>query len=285
MNTQESRVYLALALGFCALLVASATAFFAVRELVAETGRVDHTHQVRQQLSLLLSNHQDVQIGQRGYVLTGNPDYLQPYERARSRAESVYQDLATLVQDNPAQVARINILHELHSQQMRYSELIIRTRELNGIDPAREIIEKGEGRRLMNALRATIGEMVDEETRLLALRYAQERKAVTRLNTTLLASTLFALLVVALGSAIIHRDFGRRRQNETTISEQNLQLESRVQERTAQLLDSNEELARFNLSMVDRELRMIELKREINDLCANLGLPARYNIPAVREEV
>jgi ABC-type amino acid transport substrate-binding protein len=42
---------------------------------------------------------------------------------------------------------------------------------------------------------------------------------------------------------------------------------------------TNSELAWFNSQMVGRELRMIELKREIDQLCAQLGLPARYGYP------
>ncbi|HEU4685353.1 MAG TPA: PAS domain S-box protein [Nitrospira sp.] len=40
-----------------------------------------------------------------------------------------------------------------------------------------------------------------------------------------------------------------------------------------------DELARFNRVAVDRELRMIELKRQVNDLCAELGRSACYHLP------
>ena len=55
-----------------------------------------------------------------------------------------------------------------------------------------------------------------------------------------------------------------------------MELEERVDERTAELRKQNEELERFNKAMVGRELRMIELKREVNELCARLQLPPRY---------
>ncbi|MGC4083381.1 MAG: hypothetical protein QM736_15040 [Vicinamibacterales bacterium] len=45
-----------------------------------------------------------------------------------------------------------------------------------------------------------------------------------------------------------------------------------------QLLQHNDELARFNRAAVDRELRMVELKREVNDLLARLGEAARYGV-------
>ena len=43
-----------------------------------------------------------------------------------------------------------------------------------------------------------------------------------------------------------------------------------------ELQDANEELTRLNSAMTGRELRMIELKREVNELCARAGLPPRY---------
>jgi hypothetical protein len=44
------------------------------------------------------------------------------------------------------------------------------------------------------------------------------------------------------------------------------------------LREHMEELTRFNNVAEDRELRMIELKKEINDLCGRLGLPARHQL-------
>ena len=60
-------------------------------------------------------------------------------------------------------------------------------------------------------------------------------------------------------------------------------LEQRVMERTEKLRAANEELTRFNEAMVGRELRMIELKQEINALCAQLGQPPRYG-PEANEQ-
>jgi PAS domain S-box-containing protein len=41
---------------------------------------------------------------------------------------------------------------------------------------------------------------------------------------------------------------------------------------------ANEELTRFNRAMVGRELRLIEMKKEVNDLCTSAGLPPRYSL-------
>ncbi len=54
--------------------------------------------------------------------------------------------------------------------------------------------------------------------------------------------------------------------------------ENEIQRHLEELQAKNEELTRFNRAAVGRELRMIELKREVNALCARLGEPARYKL-------
>ena len=46
----------------------------------------------------------------------------------------------------------------------------------------------------------------------------------------------------------------------------------------------NEELTRFNRAMVDRELRMIELKKQVNELCLKAGLPPQYKLAFEKKE-
>ena len=52
--------------------------------------------------------------------------------------------------------------------------------------------------------------------------------------------------------------------------------EEEIRRRAEELRATNTELSRFNEAMVGRELRMVELKEEINALCARLGQPPRY---------
>jgi PAS domain S-box-containing protein len=53
-------------------------------------------------------------------------------------------------------------------------------------------------------------------------------------------------------------------------------MEEEIRQRAEELRATNEELTRFNEAMVGRELRMIDLKQEINELCTRLGQPLRY---------
>jgi hypothetical protein len=57
--------------------------------------------------------------------------------------------------------------------------------------------------------------------------------------------------------------------------------ERRLRQQADELRARNEALARFNDVAVGRELRMVELKREVNELCGRLGESPRHRIPAV----
>lgn len=292
MSGQERRVYVALALGLLALLVTGAAAFYNVRESAERAQGVDESYEVRLQLLLLLSAHQDMETSHRGYAITGDGTFLEPYEQGFELADRAIGQVTAMVRDNPVQAVRLRELETLHRQRIEQSQRIVAVRQQRGAEAARRLIESGEGKRVMDGLRAIIGRMDDEESRLLAGRKVEERAGMARLNWTLLASMVFALLVVAVGGRVIQSDFRRRREAERTIREQNAFLEQRVHDRTAQLQQSearirseadalraaNEELSAFNRIMVDRELRMIELKEEVNLLCGQLGRPPRYDL-------
>lgn len=64
------------------------------------------------------------------------------------------------------------------------------------------------------------------------------------------------------------------------IQRRDLELEKRVKERTAELSASNEHLKRFNKLAVGRELRMVELKKEINALLGEMGREGKYRSPS-----
>jgi PAS domain S-box-containing protein len=74
-----------------------------------------------------------------------------------------------------------------------------------------------------------------------------------------------------VGAVIVFQDISERKRAEENILALNAQLEQRVRERTAELLEKNEELERMNRLFVGRELRMIELKEKVRELQEQRG--------------
>lgn len=77
-----------------------------------------------------------------------------------------------------------------------------------------------------------------------------------------------------VGAINMLMDITERKKNEEALLHSHAELSARA-----------EELARFNRAAVGREIRMIELKKEVNDLCRRLGEAARYPLEFERDEV
>jgi len=68
---------------------------------------VDHTHEVRENLEKIVSQLKGAETGQRGFVITGQPHYLQPYNVGLAGLEVAVADVRTLTSDNPFQQVKI----------------------------------------------------------------------------------------------------------------------------------------------------------------------------------
>src|SRR6266849_1954595 len=99
-------------------LVVGIVAYRSVTQQTEAADWVAHTREVQNQLSLLLSNLQDAETGQRGYVITGVESYLAPYMNGIARVEENRKSLARLVSDNPRQEARADALAPLIAERL-----------------------------------------------------------------------------------------------------------------------------------------------------------------------
>ena len=99
---------LAVAVGLLvvALLVDAAATLYNIRDVATSVEWVAHTHEVLAKVEAALSTLKDAETGQRGYLLTGERAYLEPYRDAVGRFPGQMTGLAQLTLDNPTQTAR-----------------------------------------------------------------------------------------------------------------------------------------------------------------------------------
>src|SRR5712671_5020869 len=105
--TFGQKVALGFGVSIAMLVVIGIVAYRTTDVLVENNGMVTHTHAVLETLSNLLSSMKDAETGQRGFVLTGNESYLEPYTAALETVSRDLVDLRTLTSDNPNQQRRL----------------------------------------------------------------------------------------------------------------------------------------------------------------------------------
>ena len=207
----------AMALLVVALLTDAVLTLHNIREVAVSVQWVSHTHEVQGQLEQVVSALKDAETGQRGYLLTGERVYLEPYEQAAPRVPGHLARLRALTMDNPPQTA-----HVLRLEQLVAERLAVLRQGLDRFraepDPSRALalsrqyLLQGEGKRLMDLVRDEIYGMQQLERALLARREADSRtNARTALASTLVGLALGLVLIAMVVTLVARNQAARQR--------------------------------------------------------------------------
>jgi methyl-accepting chemotaxis protein len=195
-----------------ALSVVGAVGIVAYRgtnELVDSADWVAHTHKVKETLAEVLSALKDGETGQRGFLLTGEERYLEPYSNAVKVLDGYIQDLRQLTADNQNQQKRLTTLQSLVSTKLTELAETIALRRRNGERAAVEVVLTEKGKVLMDNIRRVIGEMEGEENALLTQRDQRAKETARFALGVMVFGGLLALLLVAGAAIVIQRSITR----------------------------------------------------------------------------
>lgn len=162
----------------------ASTAFGRISDLDAANAALEHTLHVRRDAEDILSVLKDAETGQRGFLITGAQDYLEPYNRAVATLPGRVDAFRASTADNPMQQANVNTLADLIARKLAELRLTVTTRQRDGFAAAASILEAGEGKRLMDAARAVVAAILEEEERLLAARRHTQQVTTQSVITT-----------------------------------------------------------------------------------------------------
>jgi PAS domain S-box-containing protein len=151
-----------------AVIMGLAIGFYVSTQRLLEANRaVEHTHLVMEKLEHVLSVHKDAETGQRGYVLTGEARYLEPYNTAAVQIHGEIESLQRLTADNPEQQASLAKVQSLSDAELAELRQTIELRKTSGLDAALQVIRTDRGKQLMDELRGAVAQMqTRERTRL-----------------------------------------------------------------------------------------------------------------------
>jgi PAS domain S-box-containing protein len=155
-----------LALPIVTLALLALTLAYGFRLVQRSARRVDRSDQVIAHANNLVKLMVDEETGLRGFLLTGDTLFLQPYQEATQQLEPEFTTLFTLVRRDPEQTARLQRLQTASRAWQQYArQAVAQGTPTSDLKP--QMLER---KRQMDALRAAADDFVSAETRIRASR-------------------------------------------------------------------------------------------------------------------
>lgn len=174
------------------------------RNIVKDNNWVVHTHKAIARAQELLSLTIDMETAQRGYLITGDPVFLEPYHLALDVWSPKIQTLATQVSDNPPQVERLSRIDSMHNTWLKESgEKEIMQRNLVNKGEAEmqsvvDLTQQQTGKQLIDQIRQEIAQFIEIEEQLIRIRGAKSERSTNQTSYVLMLGTLFSVFISLL---------------------------------------------------------------------------------------
>jgi CheY-like chemotaxis protein/CHASE3 domain sensor protein len=178
------------------LLIVAVISYRNSEKIVDTSIWVNHTHEVLYEFEQILIGSVDAETGARGFVVTGNENYLEPFNSANSRLLDHVRKVKQLTKDNSVQQNNIEDIEKLINTHIRHLSLIIDLRRQE-LDKAKQLINTGEGRRIEDEIRKRIEQAKGIENTLLAEREKESKAEASNFNFLFIA--LLVIIITVLG--------------------------------------------------------------------------------------
>lgn len=248
------------------LLAVSLISYLTVQNLMNSNRAVAHSDKVIATLEKLLSVMKDAETGQRGYLLSGQITFLEPYNGAYGAAETLTEQLQMLTADNHRQQVNIAMIRQVLTQRLNTLQQLISKKQRSGtITPADLEVSK----KAMDAFRAAIARAERDESRLL-----NERTATLNYYSTLTPIFLIFAAAVAIGTSgysyfSVIRDVREKDRLRIELEQSDEETQALNEELTA----ANEEITAANEELTAINEELVEAREELSE--ANESLESR----------
>lgn len=259
-----------------AIVLFSETAYW---QSVDRLERVSELTQSQDSLQRLTQGIVDAETGTRGFLLTGGPEYLEPYKAALGKINLALQQIDKRFSSDPASAAMLEKLHEFTSSKLSELELTIRLVEEGNAKATSEILKSGIGKEKMDEIRAISGELLAGEERSIA----QGREGIYRT----LALSRIGIVVLSLSGLVVLFLYQRQTvalklqqlQQQRMVQAERDRLEIEVIERTAQLTELTQHI------QTAREDERHRLARNLHDDLGALLTSAKLDAARIKSRI
>jgi CheY-like chemotaxis protein/CHASE3 domain sensor protein len=206
----EPRTFAGFLAAIAAVLIIAVLSYDSLQLTQRAAGSLTRTVEVLAQIQSLVSTLKDAETGQRGFLLTGRENYLEPYLAAKQALPDELGNVRALLADDPAQRGRFESLQALAADKMQELTETIELKRAGKADAAMALVLTDRGKSAMDRIRLMLDEMQNQERQLITQRAQEWRKSATLAFAVTSGGSVVLLFLIAVSAAIASREFSTR---------------------------------------------------------------------------
>ncbi len=275
------KIVLPLVLGIIATLAIAVYAELGYRRLESANRQMADALEMQAAVHAALAFITEAETGQRGYLLTGQEEYLAPYQDALPKLDLQFNKLRELLVTNgtPAQRDSVGRLNSLVGKKLGEMEATIALYRKDGPGSAQLLTTTGVGKRAMDEIRAAAEDIAAlQHGRVVEAsgRWAKDIE-FARISMQLVTALTVALLLVVW--VLARRDAAQREARRLSVQQDKRRLETLVEERTAALSELS------NYLQTVREEEKSKLARDLHDELGGILVSAKMDVAWVEKRL
>ncbi len=234
-----------LAVGVAILIGMVSTSLWLVQVNNLYSQETAELRRVRAAILDVLTTMQDVETGQRGYLLTNNREYLGPYEEALQGLPERQARLLDLLKGEERYKQPLAGLKQAIDAKLSETRETIDLQRAGRITEAAEVVRNNDGKRFMNEIRSVLSDLQSDTDDRLRVIVADQLGAANTLRWVTIGGAVAILIVVGGSILLVFTYIRALNRSREDVDELNRHLEERVEERTRDLRRANQEIQRF----------------------------------------
>ncbi len=238
---------LAIGFGFSLLLLlgSSVTSYISIQNLLNSSQWVNHTYEVVSTLNDVVSPIHEAETAQRGFLITNDPEYLEPFHGAFEESLAALERVKTLTADNPPQQQRCDLLRSLINKRFGKLENLIRTKQETNLIDTKLLLA---GKDYMDSIVVTIAGMKNNERELLTLRTRRFDTFSRYTPVIIILSSIFSVLIAIFFYVRVRNDINERVRLQKGLEEKDFEISRRIHtvSRIAASISSGDYSTRIN---------------------------------------
>ena len=225
-KTLKNNLRFGLGLSLLLLFISSLASYVSIRNLISSSEMVTHSNEVMSNLDDIISTLKDAETGQRGFLLTGQEVFLEPYFGAKQNAANLLNEVIAQTADNPIHQGNVKKLEDIIDGRLGVLEKTIAIKRSGGVVSVGDLLT---GKEYMDSARKLIKTMKAEEKRLLDSRVSDQNKLAGYTPVLIIFASILAILITIFFYRKVSSDLDVRMRLQQELQDKNDEIAHRIQ--------------------------------------------------------